>query len=97
MNREQSEFKAHLFICTHKRDGKDSCGPQGGEELVDELKKWAKHEGLKKDVKVSRSGCLGHCEKGVVAVCYPSGAWYTKLKHKDKDQLIEDLRAQAGK
>lgn len=96
MDRQDSEYKAHLFICTHKRDGKDSCGPAGGEDLVDELKKWVKHESLKKDVKVSRSGCLGQCEKGVVAVCYPQGTWYSKLKRKDAETLMKELKAQSS-
>ncbi len=92
MKREDGELKAHLFICTHRRDGKDSCGPAGGEELVDDLKKWIKHEGHKKELKVSRSGCLGRCEEGVVAVCYPEGTWYTELKVKNAEDLRTTLK-----
>lgn len=91
MKTEPGQLRAHLFICTHRRDDKQSCGPEGGEELVADLKKWVKQEGLKEDLKVSRSGCLGRCEEGVAAVCYPEGKWYTKLKTKDAEELRGDL------
>jgi (2Fe-2S) ferredoxin len=91
MKTETGELKAHLFICTHRREDRDSCGPHGGEELVDDLKKWVKQEGHKRELKVSRSGCLGRCDEGVVAVCYPQGDWYTKLKAKDAGELRAEL------
>ena len=84
-------YEKHLFICTNKRDGKQSCGGEGSEELVDALKKWTKHEGRKGSVRVNKSGCLGPCEKGIVAVCYPKGEWFTELKSKDADKLKKAL------
>ncbi len=84
--------KKHLFICTHKRDGKDSCGGRGSEDLVDDLKKWVKNEGLKGEVKVTRSGCLGLCEDGIVAVCYPQGEWLTEIRKGDADELKKKLK-----
>jgi len=88
----ESSIEKHLFICTNKRDGKESCGGSGSEELVDELKKWTKEEGLKKTVRVNKAGCLGPCEHGIVAVCYPEGRWLTKLDLKDGEKLKKLLK-----
>lgn len=87
-----SSIQKHLFICTNKRDGKQSCGGSGAEEIVDELKKWTKEEGLKKSMRVNKAGCLGPCEHGVVAVCYPEGRWFTNVKLKDIDDLKKVLK-----
>lgn len=92
MKNYDSSIEKHLFICTNKRDGKESCGGSGSEELVDELKKWTKAEGLKGTVRVNKSGCLGPCEHGIVAVCYPEGNWYTELKPSDADKLKKILK-----
>lgn len=85
---EQYKLRKHLFICTNQRDGKQSCGGSGSEALIDELKKWAKAEGLKGEgVRINRSGCLGPCEDGIVAVCYPEGNWLTQLTPDDGEKL----------
>lgn len=84
--------RKHLFICTHKREGRASCGGSGSEELVDGLKKWVKDEGLKGDVKVTRSGCLGLCEEGIAAVCYPEGEWLIRIDRDDMDAIRKKLK-----
>jgi predicted metal-binding protein len=83
-------LKKHLFICTYNRESGESCGQKGSNEMVDELKKYNKSLN-RKDLKVTRSGCLGLCEKGVVAVCYPEGKWFEGLSIKDTQTLKEEL------
>jgi len=92
MSEDVKKLKAHLFICTNMRDGKQSCGGSGSMDLVDELKSWVKEENLKGEIRINKSGCLGPCEQGIVAVCYPQGRWYTELKKKDVGKLKEDLK-----
>lgn len=91
MDNYESTIKKHLFICTNMRDGKKSCGGSGSEELVHELKKWTKEEGLKGQIRINKSGCLGPCEHGVVAVCYPEGRWFTEVELKDAEKLKKML------
>lgn len=87
MKEKFAGYEKHLFVCTNHRDGKQSCGGSGSEDLVDELKQWTKDQGLKGRVRVNKSGCLGPCEKGIVAVCYPEGVWLTELTKNDGDRL----------
>lgn len=82
-----SSIEQHLFICTNTRDGKKSCGGSGSEELVQQLKKWTKDEGLKGQIRINKSGCLGPCEHGVVAVCYPEGRWFTEVETQDAEKI----------
>lgn len=88
----ESTIEKHLFICNNKRDGKQSCGGSDSDILIDELKKWTKEEGLKKTIRINKSGCLGPCEHGIVAVCYPEGRWITELKPKDAEKLKAFLK-----
>ncbi len=87
MRTEDKKLKAHLFICTHQRDDRASCAGAGSAQLVSELKDWVKSENLKESIKVTRSGCLGRCEEGIAAVCYPAGQWFTELTAQDQDVL----------
>jgi predicted metal-binding protein len=88
------KLKAHLFVCTHTRgDGTESCGAKGSTQLRDQVKACGKDpsRGWKGKVRVNASGCLGQCEKGIVAVLYPEGKWMTDLKPDDSDQLSQAI------
>lgn len=87
-------YKAHLFICTHTRGKDASCGGQGSAELRDAVKKSCKELGK---TRVNTSGCLGHCERGIVAVLYSSDAtqgpqWFLNLKSNDSEVLCEAMK-----
>ena len=74
-------FKKHLFVCTNRRENGKSCADAGGAEIRDALK--TKCKGLD-EVRVNASGCLGFCERGVVAVIYPEAKWFFDLKNDSK-------------
>lgn len=78
---------AHLFICCRERNGKECCADKKAEDLVDELKKWIKEKGLKKQLKVSKSSCLGHCESGIAACLYPQNIWFDRIRLEDSKEL----------
>ncbi len=92
MKTENKILKAHLFVCTHNRDEGESCGSKGSADLVSELKGWVKENKLKDSVKVTRSGCLGLCENGIAAVCYPKGEWMTEITRDDGEKLKSILK-----
>lgn len=80
------------FVCTRtKKEGKESCGPKGGEELRERLKDWAKKEGLNKRVKITASLCLGHCENGITVCIHPANKWFIKV---DKDKDFEAIKSE---
>jgi len=65
------------FICTHEREadsGKSWCGRERGTELREWIKDRRKAEGLKGQILVVKTGCLGVCSKrGVTVAIMPSG------------------------
>ena len=79
----------HLFICT-------SCKDQNGEEgiglqMQQDLKSYIREEHSEKSVRVNKSGCLGKCNLGINAVCYPEEKWFSKLSKKDTEILKNEL------
>lgn len=84
-------YKAHLFICTNKKDGRPCCADKGAEALRGRLKDWAKKE-FGRDVRVNASGCLDQCEKGIAAVLYPQNIWFTEITSDDDEKLKTVLR-----
>jgi (2Fe-2S) ferredoxin len=86
------EFKAHLFVCTNDRGPgakRESCSSKGADRLRAEVKKLCAEAGLPKgSVRINGSGCLDQCEKGMVAVLYPSGEWFENLQPGDAPKLV---------
>ena len=86
-------FGTSIFVCTHKRpEGhpKPCCADRGGHDVRDKLKKMVKEKGLEGQVRVFRSGCLGGCERGVMAVKYPAGELMMDVKKDDLQQILDE-------
>jgi len=44
--------------------------------------------GLKKEIRVNGSGCLGACDHGPVMVIYPHGLYYGGFSEPDLDEIF---------
>ena len=95
MRKFPAPFPATVFVCTKKREAghpKSSCHERGGSALRDELKDMVKEQGLEAQVRVFKSGCLGLCEQGPVAIAYPDGDLLMAIEKDDLPGLLEDIR-----
>ncbi len=94
MEKLNRDLQGHLFICTNKKEKGECCFPKGGEKMQKQLKEWIKSDPqLSQKLKVSKSGCLSHCEAGIAAVLYPSGQWFTHVGEQDIEELKKLLLA----
>jgi hypothetical protein len=63
----------------NNRNGESqSCGHEGSEEMVEELRKVAKERNLK-GIRLVSSGCLDVCAFGPNMVVWPEGLWCMKV------------------
>lgn len=79
-------------MCVNERppeNPKGCCRAKGGLEIVNLLKQGIAQRHAGKDIKVTKSGCLGLCEKGVNMVVYPEGVWYSHVTQEDIGEIIE--------
>ena len=91
MQVEQRSIKKHLFICTNQREQGECCSQKGSEELVTKIKMRLREADLWNDYKVTKSGCLGPCAKGISAVIYPDNLLVTEISLDDEDELYQLL------
>ena len=92
MEIEKREIKRHLFICTNLRDNsKDSCSTKDSALIVKELKTKLRNNELWSKIKVSKSGCLGPCSKGISATLYPDNLLITQITLDDVETLYAML------
>ncbi len=87
-----AKFTRHLFVCTNERDCDDErscCAARGSAAVARALKVAAHERGLKRIVRVNRSGCLDQCAHGVTCVVYPEAVWYGGVTLEDVDEIVE--------
>jgi len=90
MIERQQPYVRQLHVCINNRNGENkSCGYDGSEEVVEELRKVTKERNLKGKVRVVRSGCLDVCAFGPNKMIWPEGLWYMKVTKEDVPQIID--------
>jgi NADH-quinone oxidoreductase subunit F len=67
------------------------CVANGSLKVAEALKQGIDGAGAKVDVKlmVKTTGCHGFCEMGPLVVFHPQGTYYTKVKEKDVEEIVE--------
>jgi (2Fe-2S) ferredoxin len=90
MIESQQPYVRQLHVCINDRKGESkSCGYDGSEEIVEELRMVTKNRNLKGKVRVVRSGCLDVCAFGPNMMIWPEGLWYMKVTKADVPQIVE--------
>ncbi|MEE9567972.1 MAG: (2Fe-2S) ferredoxin domain-containing protein [Candidatus Binatia bacterium] len=90
MIKRPQPYVRQIFMCNNNRHGESpSCGHNGSEEMVEELKKVAKERNLKGKLRVAKSGCLDLCAFGPNLMIWPEGIWYMKVTKTDIPEIID--------
>ncbi len=89
-------IKKHVLVC-----GNVDCVDQGSIRLLETLRRLIKENGLEKQIKVTKTSCLGCCGDGPTVAIYPDGIWYRRCeekyaedilwKHLMKDELVAEI------
>ncbi len=79
-------LQKHVLVCVGK-----SCGPQGGEDVRDALKKELRARDLRGTIRDGECSCIGLCGDGVNAVIWPEGTYLADLTKKDVPRLVDYL------
>jgi len=78
-------FKKHVFVCV---SGK-TCPSEGAESVCDALRKEIASRGLKKEIRINKSGCFDQCGNGPLVVVYPEAVWYSHVSPEDCKEIVE--------
>jgi NADH-quinone oxidoreductase subunit F len=77
--------RCDVLVCTG-----GGCVASGALELSAAFTSAIRAHGLEGEVGVIETGCLGPCVAGPVAVVYPDGVMYQKLKPSDAERITEE-------
>lgn len=86
--------KQYFFVCTNERKPgtRESCGADHATRaLARALRDEIKARGLKREVRVTSSGCLGLCKEGPHAVLFPRGVLFAGFSEKDVPKLADAI------
>jgi sirohydrochlorin ferrochelatase/(2Fe-2S) ferredoxin len=75
----------HVLVC-----GNADCADRGSVPLIAELRRALKAVGRDKDIRVTRTGCMGRCGEGPTVAVYPDGVWYRGVREGDADELVRE-------
>jgi NADH-quinone oxidoreductase subunit F len=78
-------FRAHLLVCAGA-----ACVSSGCREIRDAFVIKIREYGLQDEVKVIETGCVGSCDLGPLALVYPEGVFYQKLKPEDAEDIVSE-------
>ena len=79
-------YERQFLVCTYGA----WCRIDASDHIRAALKDKVKKAGLASAVRVTKSGCLGQCGNGPMAVSWPDNTWYCGLKLEDVDALFEE-------
>ena len=73
-----SRYKMHVLVC-----GGTGCVSSNSIQIVENLKKYLKENGIEDEVQVLKTGCFGFCEKGPIVKILPDNTFYVQVKPED--------------
>jgi sirohydrochlorin cobaltochelatase len=77
--------RKHVLVCANA-----DCVDRGALPVLDALRRAVRRAGLQRDVRVTRTSCMGRCGEGPTLVVYPDGVWYRRVREDDVGDLVGD-------
>lgn len=78
-------LKKHVFVC-----GNADCVERGSLALLEALRRELKERSNAREVKVTRTACMGRCGEGPTVAVYPDGVWYRRVAEQDASELVTE-------
>jgi NADH:ubiquinone oxidoreductase, NADH-binding (51 kD) subunit len=78
-------YRSNVLVCAGT-----GCTSSKSEEIIQELEKEIKGQGLEKEINVIRTGCFGLCALGPIMIVYPEGAFYSRVTPEDIPEIVSE-------
>jgi NADH-quinone oxidoreductase subunit F len=78
-------YRAHVLVC-----GGAACASSGCKEVEQALNDEIAKQGLRDEIRVIVTGCMGPCELGPIIIVYPEGVLYKSLKPEDARLIVTE-------
>jgi len=78
-------LKKHVLVCCNT-----DCVDRGSTALLAALRREVKEAGHARDIKVTRTACMGRCGEGPTVAVYPDGVWYRGVHESDAPEIVRE-------
>src|SRR5262249_31759562 len=75
----------HVLGCANA-----DCAARGSVALLAALRRRIRDAGRERDIRVTRTSCMGRCGEGPTVAVYPDGIWYRGVTESDAVDLVHD-------
>jgi len=75
----------HVLVC-----GNVDCAERGSIALISSLRRHLQKAGREREIRVTRTGCMGRCGEGPTVAVYPDGVWYREVREDDAAELVNE-------
>lgn len=75
----------HVLVC-----GNVDCADRGSIALISSIRRLLKTAGREREIRVTRTGCMGRCGEGPTIAVYPDGIWYRGVQETDAAELVQE-------
>jgi len=77
--------RAQILLCAG-----GSCISSGTESVRDAFLRELASQGLSQEIELITTGCMGMCEIGPIAIIYPEGVFYQRVKAEDAKEIVSE-------
>jgi len=77
-------IRKHVLVC-----GNVDCAARGSIALIAGLRRMLRRAGRQREIRVTRTSCMGRCGEGPTMAVYPDGVWYRGVNPDDAGELVE--------
>jgi sirohydrochlorin cobaltochelatase len=78
-------LKKHVLVCANA-----DCADRGGLMVLDAIRRAVRRAGMQRQVRVTRTSCMGRCGEGPALVVYPDGVWYRGVRREDAEDIVSE-------
>lgn len=75
----------HVLVCANV-----DCASRGSVALIATLRREIRRAGRERDIRVTRTACMGRCGEGPTVAVYPDGVWYRGVASSDAAELVRE-------
>ena len=77
-------MRKHVLVC-----GNVDCASRGGIALIAGLRRGLKRIRRAREIKITKTSCMGRCGEGPTVAVYPDGVWYRGVNPADANELVD--------